>query len=158
MWTQFKSHFLKADKDRRDNQTTGIAGFRAANAATLAVNTSVGGDTPSHTSTAASNDTDSIVSALTAATAANTEQIQLMMAALQTKTTTASTVSGSTPKTYRTGPRQKSYCWSHGVTTNLDHSSATCKDKKEGHQIDATASNRKGGSDFINGKDPNRNP
>ena len=42
-----------------------------------------------------------------------------------------------------------SYCWSHGVTKNLQHTSQTCARKKEGHQDDATFHDRKGGSDFT---------
>jgi hypothetical protein len=40
-----------------------------------------------------------------------------------------------------------SYCWSHGITSNLRHTSCTCTRKKEGHKDDATLNNRMGGSD-----------
>lgn len=39
-----------------------------------------------------------------------------------------------------------SYCWSHGTTTNLNHTSQTCNYKKEGHKDEATINNRMGGS------------
>ena len=42
-----------------------------------------------------------------------------------------------------------SYCWSHGITRNLQHSSQSCSRPKEGHQRDATYHDRKGGSDFT---------
>ena len=39
-----------------------------------------------------------------------------------------------------------SYCWTHGVTSNLRHSSASCRRKATGHKDEATFSNRMGGS------------
>jgi hypothetical protein len=39
------------------------------------------------------------------------------------------------------------YCWTHGVTRNLSHDSASCQRTAAGHQADATYNNRKGGSD-----------
>jgi hypothetical protein len=41
------------------------------------------------------------------------------------------------------------YCWSHGVTQNLSHTSATCQRKHDGHKSEATYDNRMGGSDAI---------
>lgn len=38
------------------------------------------------------------------------------------------------------------YCWSHGITTNLHHHSKTCKRPKEGHKEAATLQNKMGGS------------
>ena len=39
------------------------------------------------------------------------------------------------------------YCWTHGVTRNLKHTSCTCIRKADGHKTEATYSNRMGGSD-----------
>ena len=41
------------------------------------------------------------------------------------------------------------YCWTHGVTKNLRHNSATCVRQAEGHKKEATLNNRMGGSDTI---------
>jgi len=38
------------------------------------------------------------------------------------------------------------YCWTHGLTRNKEHTSATCTHKKDGHQDDATIHDIKGGS------------
>ena len=38
------------------------------------------------------------------------------------------------------------YCWSHGITTNLHHNSKGCKRPKEGHKEEATLQNKLGGS------------
>ena len=45
--------------------------------------------------------------------------------------------------------RPVSYCWTHGVTRNLHHSSKSCSRKNEGHKEEATFGNRMGGSDII---------
>ena len=42
-----------------------------------------------------------------------------------------------------------SYCWSHGVTRNLFHTSMNCSRKKEGHKDNATYHQRMGGSDEV---------
>jgi hypothetical protein len=42
------------------------------------------------------------------------------------------------------------YCWSHaGLGFNSNHTSCTCKTKKDGHRDDATTCSRKGGSNMI---------
>ena len=40
------------------------------------------------------------------------------------------------------------YCWTHGITK---HSSRQCKRQSEGHQREATMSNRLGGNDHLPG-------
>ena len=41
------------------------------------------------------------------------------------------------------------YCWSHGLGFNSNHTSCTCKTKKDGHCDDATILSRKGNSNMI---------
>jgi len=41
------------------------------------------------------------------------------------------------------------YCWTHGCSKNVKHTSVTCKNKADGHQDDATISDKKGGSTKI---------
>ena len=41
------------------------------------------------------------------------------------------------------------YCWSHGVTRNLSHTSCTCKRHKDGHKEESTYANRMGGSNEV---------
>jgi hypothetical protein len=41
------------------------------------------------------------------------------------------------------------YCWSHGLGFNSNHTSCTCKTKKDGHRDNATIRSRKGGSNMI---------
>ena len=47
--------------------------------------------------------------------------------------------------------KPKSYCWSHGVTRNMDHNSGTCDNQHTSHQSDATLDNLMGGSAHIYG-------
>jgi hypothetical protein len=41
------------------------------------------------------------------------------------------------------------YCWTHGLNTNRNHTSATCKFPSEGHKLEATFTNRMEGSTKI---------
>ena len=43
------------------------------------------------------------------------------------------------------------YCWSHGISRNLNHTSKTCQRRKEGHQEEATYDNRMKGSNTTLG-------
>jgi hypothetical protein len=43
------------------------------------------------------------------------------------------------------------YCWTHGVTKNPKHTSATCEHRAEGHKEKATIFNRMGGSTKLPG-------
>ena len=43
-----------------------------------------------------------------------------------------------------------SYCWTHGVTRNLNHTSDSCTRTADNHKKDATYDSRKGGSDRTN--------
>jgi hypothetical protein len=42
------------------------------------------------------------------------------------------------------------YCWTHGLSTQANHTSATCNNKREGHVDDATAYDIKGGTQKFN--------
>ena len=42
-----------------------------------------------------------------------------------------------------------SYCWTHGSSKNLKHTSRTCENKAKGHQDDATIDDKKDGSEKI---------
>ena len=41
------------------------------------------------------------------------------------------------------------YCWTHGLSTNRNHTSATCLNKADGHKDDATAFHMRGGNNTI---------
>ena len=41
------------------------------------------------------------------------------------------------------------YCWTHGLSTNAQHTSLTCNKKADGHVDDATADKMQGGNNTI---------
>jgi hypothetical protein len=41
------------------------------------------------------------------------------------------------------------YCWSHGLGTSEHHTSAACRQPREGHIRDATVTKRQGGSNIF---------
>ena len=48
------------------------------------------------------------------------------------------------------------YCWSHRYVHDRNHTSATCRNKKDGHKDDADHRNCQGGSTKIEKYNPNR--
>ena len=56
------------------------------------------------------------------------------------------TLGTTAPRPPRNNSNNESYCWSHGRTRNEEHTSPSCRNKKEGHKNDATLSNKQGGS------------
>jgi hypothetical protein len=45
--------------------------------------------------------------------------------------------------------KNNKYCWSHGYQVGLKHTSATCTDRKAGHNPAATKSNIMGGDTWV---------
>jgi hypothetical protein len=56
--------------------------------------------------------------------------------------------------TTTTGDPAVYYCWSHGLGTNRNHTSMTCKFPNDGHKTEATFTNRMEGSTKINSSKP----
>ena len=48
---------------------------------------------------------------------------------------------------HNTDGKAITYCWTHGITTNLRHNSKTCKRRAEGHKDEATLTNKMEGSE-----------
>jgi hypothetical protein len=48
------------------------------------------------------------------------------------------------------------YCWTHGSTLNSSHNSCTCLKRADGHQEQATVSNKMGGSTNVQHLRPTR--
>ena len=91
-------------------------------------------------------------------TASGTHPPTLVAAAAAATTSSASLASTSTSGSVLTnGSVCMYYCWSHGLGKNPAHTSATCLNKKEGHNDNATADNMKGGNNTImSGRAPRR--
>jgi hypothetical protein len=78
---------------------------------------------------------------------------------LPSTTSTPTTITGHMSKYVFMGPNGKyiSYCWTHGCCANWKHTSATCRNKKEGHQDAATFFDMMGGCQLINTSPRNTN-
>ena len=61
----------------------------------------------------------------------------------------AKTIPEKENKTPNSDGKKMYYCWSHGLSTNPDHTSASCKNPKEGHETQATIFDMRGGSAKI---------
>ena len=100
---------------------------------------------------------DTLISALTARTEAQTEQITLLMAALSTKS--ESEKGGRSGRKGRNRKRQPTlfqddesdYCFTYGETKNLLHTGKTCTKRCEGYMEEATLANKIGGSTKVFG-------
>jgi hypothetical protein len=100
-----------------------------------------------------------ITSSVNAAQAFTQQQLdQAVAAALAQKkasTTNSKPVSilpqSATRDTHIQGYNEKgypiSYCWSCGITGNLNHSSGTCNTPRDGHRKEATFKNKMGGTE-----------
>ena len=66
-----------------------------------------------------------------------------------TNGTTSTTASTETKHIVLENGVKMFYCWTHGLGKNWNHTSATCKNKAEGHKDEATADNTMGGNDRI---------
>jgi hypothetical protein len=131
-WQKFKSHFKAADRDMRSQDTTGTADYHGAHAAT--------------------NDA-TLLATTQAALAASELKLAHAMAQVSLSSSSKSNsdqsintrISGlTTPDT-----RPRAYCWTHGHTTNLQHTSPTCQYPQEGHEVSATATNMMGGTNTL---------
>jgi hypothetical protein len=127
-WLTFKRHFKAAYKDLRRMDTTGSAGYHGSahsvQTASTLLTTTQAALAASEQALARALDQVSLSSGSTGASAAN--------------------ISAITPATF--GARPRGYCWTHGHTTNSNHTSATCNHSGNGHQATATLLHPMGGS------------
>jgi hypothetical protein len=131
----FHQHFSAANQDR--TLTTSAAGFHSANAAVTTV-PSTAPPAASANAATTSDTTNQQIAALTASVAKLTAQL-----------TNRRRSSGTPPATTPNSAAGTGYCWTHGTSRNVSHTSATCKKKAPGHRDDATTTHRHGGSDKI---------
>ena len=129
-WTManFNTFFKEANIDRLATTTDG--GFHGANLSTSPV-----ASTPISTHLIAATPSSDI-----AALKLQIAQLEKLIKA-KTKQTAATVPAGTAPAT--------TYCWTHGTSKNIQHTSKTCKFKAAGHKEDATEENKMGGSTKI---------
>jgi hypothetical protein len=74
-------------------------------------------------------------------------ELKAMMMKMGQNTVVPATVAPATNTRTRTAPVDNGgYCWSHGYLVHSQHTSANCRNKKEGHIDTATRTNNLGGS------------
>jgi len=124
-WTfvNFKTHFEKGNKERLRKLTAKTAGYHGANSALP------------------TSDTSSVTDTLPTTIITDTASQGTAAAATTLTTDTASVRTNNNVTMY--------YCWSHGLGKNRGHTSATCHNKREGHQDTATADKMMSGNNRI---------
>ena len=121
-WAAFKTHFARHDRDRLESATTASAGYAGAVQPVL----------------------DPAPAGAALAVTALPSGPELI--ALLTELASLRKAQSGPTVPPRTGSTARGYCWTHGSTTNSAHSSATCKNKAEGHVDTATWRNQCGGN------------
>ena len=131
----FQEHFRKMDNYRRvTSATSATAGFQPG--VPMMANHSAAPSTTSSLSTA-----DATVLAA---------EIVSLRAQLALAVVSAPARHAGRQQT----PATRGYCWTHGSSSNISHTSATCTHPAEGHQTAATNRNRMGGSARRDGRMP----
>jgi hypothetical protein len=156
-----KTHFRKADLDRRKLElTSSSAGYHGAanHIATMQAKQQEFDNTKTENallrallaqhaeavpSVQLSDDTSVAMSTLTALQASQTTASETLAALL------AAQMQGLNTTTRPPLINGKSFCWTHGFTSNVDHFSASCQHKAEGHQDAATGDNQMGGNPKV---------
>ena len=154
-WTDFIAFMYKAKKYRGDMAaTTGSSGF-SSNFHGI---TSEDVYCPPSLATASTLDFSELASAFSLAADVQTVQITALMTAMMDQLLTVNTNKSRCNSARKEGNRRgnrsektKFYCWTHGVTTNMEHNSGTCDNQHTDHQSDATIDNCMGGSDYTCG-------
>ena len=125
---QFKKHFKKWEKDYRLMLTTGTAGYQGAN--------HVGEAPPAP---------------IVAPVITEMEVMQAELAAMRVALAAQAVPPPVAPAAPRPRPAlaDMGYCWTHGYSGNLTHTSQTCATRAEGHQEASTHANRLGGTERI---------
>ena len=114
----FRLHFTSADRDRRQTATTGSSGYHSSNQASDAK-------------------LDAAVAAAVALVVKNPKRPH-------DRNRNRNNTTRSNNNTAPTGTL--SWCWTHGTTSNPNHTSSNCNRPVPGHQVTATTSNKMGGN------------
>ena len=173
-WPEFKKHFIRAHDDYRKNEIDPPATTEATFTAnqvqqilqdelTTILGSNIPTDDPSALVSLPQEDQPSTTLVNATANAAVTldDIHRLIQESLATSFTNHPATRTSSDRLQDPGQRPPrpplvvqgllrgkpvSYCWTHGVTSNLRHTSASCRRKASGHKDEATYNNRMGGS------------
>ena len=166
-WANFKTFFSAKVTDYLQNTTASdakysvaqvreivqenIDAYAAATAGTPQATTTPPADNPKPPETANALTRADVKAIVTECLAQGNNKTNTSTSAKSTSTTTNNKKSNKVriAQGYNADGDPISYCWSHGITKNLNHTSATCNRKKEGHKDQATLNNKMGGSDQV---------
>lgn len=160
-WSQFKIYYSQCEHDRSKHTTKAETKY-SANQVEAMIETQI----QSYINQMMQHDTDTAnepplteeYNKGTSANAISVADIEKMIVKhlvpnngggrTNTKTNGKRTTPKETPKAQGldTDGTPITYCWTHGITRNLKHTSCTCTRQAEGHKTEATFSNRMGGS------------
>lgn len=121
-FAELQSHFRRMDFDRIEALTSATAGYQAPDPAPPAA----------HAANAAVTDP-------------STELLNTLISEIRLMRQSNSNTNQPRKET----PAATSYCWTHGTSRNVAHTSSTCRAKAEGHVDNATSTNKQGGSDKV---------
>jgi hypothetical protein len=140
-WTNFKQHFLLAQRTLRlQQQTSQQAGYHA-NLAQDIEKENATNDALSCLSSAAESDRQSFAALVTN----NNDLASKLTAAMaDIKALQLTANNRNQPNPHRN--KNTSYCWTHGFKVSRIHTSESCQHPAEGHQKAATRGNLMGGS------------
>lgn len=120
-YAAFKTHFRRMEADRLESLTSASAGYQGA-----------------------AHHVDNVP------TLPSTLQADMAELALYRAASVANAITARHPPASNSNVAPPlSYCWTHGASRNTRHTSATCKNKSEGHQDTATLTAQQGGSTKV---------
>ena len=123
-----RTHFLQANQRRLRVKTSATAGYGTANAATIQ----------------GTNDNNGMISM-----SPDDLQRLLAMYSANAATRVAAPAPPNPPPPAQHPQGGYYYCWTHGLSMNPNHTSATCNRQAPGHQATATLTNMMGGNNSI---------
>jgi len=127
-WPALKQHFTEVNTNRKRQLTSEGAGFHRANSA---VNFPF-----------AANTNPTMAEVIAAAQAATNSANAATATITECSTTNAGPSATADAAAY-------GYCWSHGLSKNRQHTSATCNHPADGHKREATLQKMMGGNNTI---------
>jgi hypothetical protein len=144
-WTNVKIHFAAAHHDFLTNHTDQQYGFHSANMMIEYHRYEGTADAIAQLAVATASDRDT-VAIIIATNAKLTLQLETSQAYVQKLEEDIAQLKpawqGQRPAKMMNNDK---YCWSHGYQVHTLHTSASCKNQKEGHKTEATKTNPMGG-------------
>ena len=139
-WDNFKTAFVVADQDYRQQQIVQGNPYGSANAMYNQEETAHALANLAQAATADKTTIDQLMALIT--------QQATQITDLQKQITKLSITNTLQRRQGRTPKDEGSYCWSHGYLVAKSHNNRNCKNPKPGHCIEATRENIMGGSTY----------